>query len=86
MGRPKRPYPIGKFRLRSSRNVEGGQAYSIEFFAVHALNNGMSMSVVSRLLGHSSTDITERVYAHYMPDTLASEVDKLQGKMGTFKI
>lgn len=28
-------------------------------FAVFALNKGLSMSVVSRLLGHSSTDITE---------------------------
>lgn len=28
-------------------------------FAVFALNKGLSMSIVSRLLGHSSTDITE---------------------------
>ena len=46
-------------------------------FAVFALNNGLSMSVVSRLLGHGSTDITERVYAKFLPETLASEVSKL---------
>lgn len=47
-------------------------------FAVHALNNGLSMSVVSRLMGHSSTDVTEKVYAKFLPTTLASEVARLQ--------
>ena len=46
-------------------------------FAVMALNKGLSMSVVSRLLGHSSTDITEKVYAHFLPETLSAEMDKL---------
>ncbi len=35
------------------------------------------MSVVSRLLGHSSTDITEKVYARFLPETLSSELNKL---------
>ena len=46
-------------------------------FAVMALNRGLSMSVVSRLLGHGSTDITEKVYAHFLPETLSAEMDKL---------
>ena len=46
-------------------------------FAVMALNKGPSMSVVSRLLGHGSTDITEKVYAHFLPETLSAEMDKL---------
>lgn len=46
-------------------------------FAVIALNKGLSMSVVSRLLGHGSTDITEKVYAHFLPETLSAEMDKL---------
>lgn len=46
-------------------------------FAILALNDGMSLSMVSRLLGHSSTDITEQVYADYLPTTLAEELDKL---------
>jgi len=39
------------------------------------------MSVVSRLLGHSSTDITEKVYAHFLPETLSSELNKLSGDL-----
>lgn len=35
------------------------------------------MTVVSRLLGHSSTDITEKVYARLLPQTLTAEVEKL---------
>ena len=55
-------------------------------FAVLALNKGLSMSVVSRLLGHGNTDITEKVYARFLPviakrfrqkETLSSEVDRL---------
>jgi len=46
-------------------------------FAVMVLNKGLSMSVVSRLLGHGSTDITEKVYAHFLPETLSAEMDKL---------
>ena len=50
-------------------------------FAVFALNRGLSMSVVSRLLGHGSTDITEKVYAKYLPETLSSELGKLRSDM-----
>ncbi|MCK8621910.1 hypothetical protein M1L52_05980 [Prevotella sp. E13-27] len=39
------------------------------------------MSVVSRLLGHSSTDITEKVYAHFLPETLSYELNKLSGDL-----
>ena len=52
-------------------------------FAVLALNGDegnrepLSMSMVSRLLGHSSTDVTERVYARYLPETMAEEVEGL---------
>ena len=47
-------------------------------FAVMALNGGLTMSVVSRLLGHGSTDVTEKVYAKFLPETLASEVEKIK--------
>lgn len=50
-------------------------------FAVFTLNKGLSMSVVSRLLGHSSTDITEKVYARFLPETLSAEVAKLSGEL-----
>lgn len=53
-------------------------------FAVVALNKGLSMSVVSRLLGHGSTDITERVYAKFLPETLASEVARISPELNLF--
>ena len=46
-------------------------------FAVRALNDGMSLSVVSRMLGHSSTDITEQVYSEYTQTSLEKELSKL---------
>lgn len=55
-------------------------------FAVQSLNKGMSLNVVSRLLGHGSTEVTERVYAKFLPETLASELDKLQSDFNKFSI
>lgn len=46
-------------------------------FATLALSDGMSISVVSRLLGHSSTDTTEVYYAEYLPHKLDEELNKL---------
>lgn len=46
-------------------------------WAVMALDGGASISEISRLLGHASTAVTERVYAEFMPESLASVVDKL---------
>lgn len=47
-------------------------------FAVRALEQGLSMTAISRLLGHSSTSITEKVYAQFKIEQLAEEVDKLK--------
>ncbi len=55
-------------------------------FAVFALNKGLSMSVVSRLLGHGSTDVTEKVYARFLPETLSSEVARLGGDFAALGI
>ena len=46
------------------------------------LNSGASIRAVSRRLGHSSVELTRRVYAHLLPDAndvLAAQVDKLMG-------
>lgn len=43
-------------------------------FAVWALNKGVDIHVISRLMGHSSVMVTEKVYAKFMPDTLQHEV------------
>ncbi len=55
-------------------------------FAVFALNKGLSMSVVSRLLGHGSTDVTEKVYARFLPETLSSEVARLKNEFASLEI
>ncbi len=53
-------------------------------FAIVALNKGLSMTVVSRLLGHGSTDITEKAYAKYLPETLAAEVARISPELKQF--
>ena len=55
-------------------------------FAVFALNQGLSMSVVSRLLGHGSTDVTEKVYARFLPETLSAEVARLKNDLASLEI
>ena len=55
-------------------------------FAVFALNKGLSMSVVSRLLGHGSTDVTEKVYAKFLPETLSAEVARLKEDFSSLEI
>ena len=49
----------------------------LHFRSVKSAETSHSLSVVSRLLGHSSTDITEKVYARFLPETLSSEVERL---------
>lgn len=46
-------------------------------FAVQSLNNGMNLTMVSQLLGHSSTEITEKVYAHFIPAKMMDELMKI---------
>ena len=46
-------------------------------FAINALNDKehpLDMYQVSRLLGHSSTDVTEKVYADYTTETLGDKL------------
>jgi integrase len=40
-------------------------------FAVVALNKGIDIHPISTLMGHSSTMVTEKVYAKFLPDTIA---------------
>ena len=39
--------------------------------------SGVPMSKISQYLGHSSTTVTERVYARYAPDHLREEAEIL---------
>ena len=51
-------------------------------FAVWALNKGVDVHIISRLLGHSSVMVTEKVYAKFLPSTLEKEVqEKLNFKL-----
>lgn len=43
-------------------------------FAVMALNKGIDVHKISRLMGHSSIMVTEKVYAQFLPSTLEDEV------------
>lgn len=42
-------------------------------FAVQAINNGMDLKVLSKLLGHQITDTTERYYAKILDATRNKE-------------
>lgn len=43
-------------------------------FAVWALNREVDVHKISRLMGHSSVMVTEKVYAQFLPSTLEDEV------------
>lgn len=47
-------------------------------WAVTALEQGVSISMISSLLGHTSTAITEKVYAEFRQDTKAEAVRNLK--------
>jgi hypothetical protein len=43
-------------------------------FGSHLLNRGLRLEVVRRLLGHSSTVVTERAYAELLAPTIRDEL------------
>lgn len=45
-------------------------------FAAYALNNGVDIKTISYLMGHSTTLVTEKVYAKLFPSTLADIVSE----------
>lgn len=47
-------------------------------WAVQSLEKGVEISVISRLLGHSDSRITEKIYAEYLPNSLEDIVDRLK--------
>lgn len=47
-------------------------------FCVTALNHGVSLHVVSQLMGHASILATEKTYAEFLDDTVVREMDKLE--------
>lgn len=47
-------------------------------FCVTALNHGVSLHVVSQLMGHASIIATEKTYAEFLDETVANEMGKLK--------
>jgi integrase len=43
-------------------------------FGSHLLNHGLRLEVVSKLLGHTNTTITEQAYAQLLDDTTRREL------------
>lgn len=48
-------------------------------FAIHALNSDIPINVVSQLMGHKDTSITERIYAQFLPDKLSANLQNFSG-------
>ena len=70
-----------KVSLKTLGHKIGGLSFNLTMhvarhtFAVFALNNGVDVHKVSRLLAHSSVMVTEKVYAKFLPETLQKEVE-----------
>ena len=47
-------------------------------FAVMSINSGMSVYMLSKLLGHSSITATEKTYAQFLKEKVASDIQNLQ--------
>lgn len=45
MGRQKRPFPLGRFRLRYPKNYDKGKVYLIYIFGGRTLHRNMNISV-----------------------------------------
>lgn len=60
----KQPIPLTMHCLRHS-------------FAVMSINNGMSIYMLSKLLGHSSITATEKTYAKYLKDKIKADVKNI---------
>lgn len=48
-------------------------------YAHYMLNSGVRIETVARLLGHSNTNITQRIYCRQTSETVASEVAQIMG-------
>lgn len=49
-------------------------------FATRALENGMQIKTLSRVLGHGEIQLTMNLYCHVTEDTLVEEMRKMEQK------
>jgi integrase len=62
-------------RTRSGENMSEITPHTLRrTFGSYLLNRGLRLEVVSRLLGHSSTVVTERAYAELLGSTIREEL------------
>jgi integrase len=62
-------------RTVSGENVSAISPHTLRrTFGSYLLNRGLRLEVVSRLLGHSSTVVTERAYAELLGSTIRDEL------------
>ena len=73
--------PTSMPRVGSETNSSDGasaNAFARHTFCVTALNHGVSLHVVSQLMGHASIQATEKTYAEFLDDTVTDEMSKLE--------
>lgn len=65
-------------KIYSAAGVEASGWHILRHtFATHLLLNGTEIIKVSRLLGHASIELTQRVYAHVLPSDCVDDVAQL---------
>ena len=46
-------------------------------FCVNSISEGLSLHIISQLMGHSSILATEKTYAEYLDETVNKEMEKI---------
>ena len=81
------PYEYYNLRLKKMAKIVGvredlSSHMARHTFATIALNRGVPLAIVAKMLGHSSTQCTE-IYAQYLQSTIQREgYDKLEDIFG----
>ncbi len=71
----KPPHHPGCPQTRNGHNLSHISPHTLRrTFATHLLNRGLRLEIVSKLLGHAATTITERAYAQLLDDTTRREL------------
>ena len=65
------------YNLRNTLNFKHNRHATRHTFITALQKIGISESKLKRIVGHSSKDVTERIYTHYEPKNLFMEVIKL---------
>jgi integrase len=69
------PHEPGCPRTRNGHNLSQLSPHTLRrTFASDLLNRGLRLEIVSKLLGHASTTVTERAYAHLLDHTTRREL------------